>query len=86
MVKRINTSRFGTQSVMPLHPKIWNNLPSSIKLETSFLKFKNALKLGIDRSKVCINMQGMHKHVNKKPTLDVPGRPDSTRTAIQVGE
>ena len=33
-VKRINTSRFGTQSLTSLGPKIWNNLPSNIKSET----------------------------------------------------
>ena len=40
IVKRINTSRFGTQSLRSLGPKIWTKLPSNIKLETSFPKFK----------------------------------------------
>ena len=40
IVKRINTSRFGTQSLRSLGPKIWNNLPLNIKSETSFPKFK----------------------------------------------
>ena len=44
IVKRINTSRFGTQSLRSLGPKIWNNLPSNIKSETSFLKFKEYIK------------------------------------------
>ena len=34
IVKRINTSRFGTQSLRSLGPKIWNNLPSNIKYLT----------------------------------------------------
>ena len=44
IVKRINTSRFGTQSLRSLGPKIWNKLPSNIKSETSFLKFKECIK------------------------------------------
>ena len=44
IVKRINTSRFGTQSLRSLGPEIWNNLPSNIKSETSFLKFKEYIK------------------------------------------
>ena len=59
IVKRINTSRFGTQSLRSLGPKIWNNLPSNIKSETSFLKFKKYIKtwLGPKCScKVCISM------------------------------
>ena len=59
IVKRINTSRFGTQSLRSLGPKIWNNLPSNIKSETSFLKFKEYIKtwLGLKcRCKVCISM------------------------------
>ena len=40
IVKRINTSRFGTQSLRSLGPKIWNNLPSNIKSETLFPEFK----------------------------------------------
>ena len=31
IVKRINTSSFGTQSLRFLGQKIWNNLPSNIK-------------------------------------------------------
>ena len=34
IVKRINTSRFGTQSLRSLGPKIWNNLPSNTKYLT----------------------------------------------------
>ena len=59
IVKRINTSRFGTQSLRSLGPKIWNNLPSNIKSETSFLKFKEYIKTWLGpkcRCKVCINM------------------------------
>ena len=59
IVKRINTSRFGTQSLRPLGPKIWNNLPSNIKLETSFPKFKEYIKTWLGpkcRCKICINM------------------------------
>ena len=44
IVKRINTSRFGTQSVRSVGPKIWINLPSNIKSETVFLKFKEYIK------------------------------------------
>ena len=44
IVKRINTSRFGTQSLRSLGPKIWNSLPSNIKSEISFLKFKEYIK------------------------------------------
>ena len=50
IVKRLTTSRFGTQSLRSLGPKIWNNLPSNIKSETSILKFENLLKLGLDQS------------------------------------
>ena len=59
IVKRINTSRFGTQSLRSLGPKIWNNLPSNIKSETSFLKFKEYIKTWLGpkcKCKVCINM------------------------------
>ena len=59
IVKRINTSRFGTQSLRSLGPKIWNNLPSNIKSETSFLKFKKYIKTWLGpkcRCKVCISM------------------------------
>ena len=38
-VNCINTSRFSTQILRSLRPKIWNNLPSNIKSETPFLKF-----------------------------------------------
>ena len=44
IVKRINTSRFRTQRLRFLGPKIWNNLPSNIKSETSFPKFKEYIK------------------------------------------
>ena len=44
IVKHINTSRFGTQSLSFLGPKIWNNLPLNIKSETSFPKFKEYIK------------------------------------------
>ena len=57
--KRINTSRFGTQSLKSLGPKIWNNLSSNIKSETSFLKFKEYIKTWSGpkcRCKVCISM------------------------------
>ena len=59
IVKRINTGRFGTLSLRSLGPKIWNNLPSNIKSETSFLKFKEHIKIWLGpkcRCKVCINM------------------------------
>ena len=59
IVKRINTSRFGTQSLKSLGPKIWNNLPPNIKSETSFLKFKEYIKTWPGpkcRGKVCISM------------------------------
>ena len=59
IVKRINTSRFGTQSLRSLGPKIWNNLPSNIKSETSFLKFREYIKtwFGLKcQCKVYINM------------------------------
>ena len=44
IVKCINTSRFGTQSLRSLGPKIWNNLPSNIKSEKSFPKIKEYIK------------------------------------------
>ena len=59
IVKHINTSRFGTQSLRSLGPIIWDNLLSNIKSETSFLKFKEYIKtwLGLkSRSKLCISM------------------------------
>ena len=59
IVKHINTSRFGTQSLRSLSTKIWNNLPSNIKSETSFPKFKEYIKTWLGpkcRCKVCINM------------------------------
>ena len=59
IVKRINTSRFGTQSLRSLGPKIRNNLPSNIKSATSFLKFKEYIKTWLGpkcRCKVCINI------------------------------
>ena len=59
IVKRINTSRFGTEGLRSLGPKIWNNLPSNIKSETSFPKFKEYIKTWLGpkcRCKVCINM------------------------------
>ena len=59
IVKRINPNRFGTQSLRSLGPKIWKNLPSNIKSETSFLKFKEYIKTWLGRKcrcTVCINM------------------------------
>ena len=59
-VKRVNTSRFGTQSSRFLGPKIWNNQPSNIKSEISFPKFKEYIKTCLGpkgRCKVCINMR-----------------------------
>ena len=59
IVKCINASRFGIQSLSSLGSKIWNNLPSNVKSETSFLKFKEYIKtwLGLKcRCKVCIKM------------------------------
>ena len=43
-VKGINASRFGTQSLRSLGQKIRNNLPSHIKSEISFPKFKEYIK------------------------------------------
>ena len=60
IVKCINTSRFGTQGLRFLGPKIWKNLPSNIKSETSIPKFKAWTE---------VQMQGMHKHVNRKRSL-----------------
>ena len=48
--KRINTSRFGAQSLRSLGPKIWNNLPSKIKSEKSFPKFKEYIKARLGQS------------------------------------
>ena len=56
IVKHINTSRFGAQSLRSLGPKIWRSLPSNIKSET---KFKEYIKTWLGpkcRRKVCINM------------------------------
>ena len=50
IVKHINTSRFGTQSLRLLGPKIWNHLPSNIKSEIHFRNLRNILKRGLDRS------------------------------------
>ena len=44
IVKRISTSRFGTQSLRSLGPKIWNNLPSNVKSESSFHKLREYMK------------------------------------------
>ena len=58
IVRRINTSRFGTQSLRSLGPKMWNNLPSNKKSQT-FLKFKEYIKTWLGpkcRCKVCMNM------------------------------
>ena len=43
-VNRINSSRFGTQSLKSVGLKIWNNLSSNIKSETWFPKFKEYIK------------------------------------------
>ena len=59
IVKRINSSRFGTQSLRSLGPKIWNNQPSNMKSETSFPKFKGYIKTWLRPKctcKVCIKM------------------------------
>ena len=59
IVKRINTSRFGTQSLRSLSPIIWDNRLSNIKSETSFLKFKEYIKTWLGpkcRSKLCISI------------------------------
>ena len=59
IVKRINHNRFGTQSLRSLGPKIWKNLPSNLKSERSFLKFKEYVKTWLGpkcRCKVCISM------------------------------
>ena len=58
IAKRINTNRFGTQSLRSLGPKIWNKLPSNIKSETSFPKFKEYIKTWLGpkcRCMVCTN-------------------------------
>ena len=47
IVKRTNTSRFGTQRLRSLGPKIWNKLQSNVKSETSFPKFKERIKTWI---------------------------------------
>ena len=44
IVKILDTSRFGTQSLTSLGPKTWNSQPSNIKSETSFPKFKEYIK------------------------------------------
>ena len=44
IVNLVNTSRLGAQSLMSLGPKICNNLPSNIKSETLFPKFKEYIK------------------------------------------
>ena len=59
IVKCINASRFGIQSLSSLGPKIWNNLPSNVKSEISFLKFKEYIKTWLGpkcRCKVYIKM------------------------------
>ena len=58
IVTRMNTSRFGTESLKSFSPKIRNSMPSNIKSETSFLKFKEYIKTCLGpkcRCKVCIN-------------------------------
>ena len=60
IVKLINTSRFGIQNLRSLGPKIWNNLPSNIKSEISFPKFKEHIKTWLGpkcRYEVCINIR-----------------------------
>ena len=56
MVNR--TIRFGTQGLRSLGPKIWNNLQSNMKSETSFLKFNEHIKTLLG--------QCMLKHLNRK--------------------
>ena len=36
-----NTTKYGNNSLRSLRPHIWNSLPSEIKKETEYEKFKN---------------------------------------------
>ena len=54
MVMCINTSRFGTRSLGPLGPRIWNSLPSNMESETS--EYIGAWLGPGCRCEVCINM------------------------------
>ena len=58
IIKRINTSRFSTQSLRFSGPKIWNNLSSTIKSEISFPKIKGYFQT--------VHKKGMHRHVSRK--------------------
>ena len=40
IVKRHNTTRYGTESLTTLGLQIWNNLPENIKSDTCYSKFK----------------------------------------------
>ena len=40
IVKRHNTTKYGTKTVATLGPQIWNTLPENIKSETCYRKFK----------------------------------------------
>ena len=40
VVKRHNTTKYGTKSLTTLGPQIWNALPENIKSETCYSKFK----------------------------------------------
>ena len=43
-VPAVNSTRFGTNSLSSLGPKIWNNLPSHLKSAESLEDFKTVIK------------------------------------------
>ena len=44
LVKNRNTDKYGSKSLMPLGPEIWNALPEIVEKETSFSKFQKYIK------------------------------------------
>ena len=43
-VNQNNTTKYGSNSLRSLGPHIWNSLPSEMKKETDYKKFKNLYK------------------------------------------
>ena len=59
LVKHHNTITYGTKRLKTLDPKIWNQLPEDIKLETSYTTFKEYIDTWFGpkcRCNVCMNI------------------------------
>ena len=56
-VPAVNSTRFGTNSLSSLGPKIWNNLPSHLKSAESLEDFKTVIKKW--------NVPSVNIHINK---------------------